>query len=183
MSERNIQVEHVAAMSGRGPGSPLTLRMKPLPSVSHRYRAAVVPSNIESPLPGQADDAESSDHSLRVLQSASGLPTSTVTLSDQASIGYGQQPSHTAAVDSSARLDAMVRSSFNTNFGAVDVESDDAASKPVQSRSSASTGIGMPFIYCKISAQNLPQYDVFTSSDPVCFVREVEGNRIIRKCS
>ena len=167
-------------MSGRGPDSPLTLRMKPLP---HRYRAPVVLSNQESALPGQADDAEPSAPSLRVLRVAPEIPKSTVTLSDQVSLGCGKQPSQTPAVDPSAHLDALAPSREPPNFCEVNVESDDAASRPLQSRSSVNTGIGMPFIYCKISAQNLPQYDVFTSSDPVCFVREVYGNRIIRKCS
>jgi hypothetical protein len=38
----------------------------------------------------------------------------------------------------------------------------------------------LPFFYCKISAKNLPQYDVFSSSDPVCFVTEAGSRRILR---
>ncbi len=53
----------------------------------------------------------------------------------------------------------------------------DASSNSPQS----SLNSDLPFFYCKISAKNLPQFDVFSSSDPVCFVTEARSRRIIRE--
>jgi hypothetical protein len=39
----------------------------------------------------------------------------------------------------------------------------------------------LPFFFCKISAKHLPRLDVFSPSDPVCFVREVGGNVIVHR--
>jgi hypothetical protein len=39
----------------------------------------------------------------------------------------------------------------------------------------------LPFFFCKISARHLPRLDVFSPSDPVCFVRNVGGNVIVHR--
>lgn len=39
----------------------------------------------------------------------------------------------------------------------------------------------LPFFFCKISAKHLPRLDVFSPSDPVCFVREVGCNAIVHR--
>lgn len=64
------------------------------------------------------------------------------------------------------------------SLGGLKCESGDGS----QARPSKSP-VQLPLFLCKISAKHLPQLDVFSSSDPVCFVREVSGARprIIRK--
>jgi hypothetical protein len=39
----------------------------------------------------------------------------------------------------------------------------------------------LPFFFCKISAKHLPRLDVFSASDPVCFVREVASNVVVHR--
>ena len=39
----------------------------------------------------------------------------------------------------------------------------------------------LPFFFCKISAKHLPRLDVFSASDPVCFVRELGSNVIVHR--
>ena len=39
----------------------------------------------------------------------------------------------------------------------------------------------LPFFFCKISAKHLPRLDVFSASDPVCFVRELGSNTIVHR--
>ncbi len=53
-----------------------------------------------------------------------------------------------------------------------EAERDDAAS---------ASSSKLPFFFCKISAKHLPSLDVFSASDPVCFVREVASNVIVHR--
>ena len=148
-------------MSGRDNGSPRKLlRMKPLPSIHRSNRVAAEVESKQS-VPGQEENAETAHHSLRAIESH--LSPNAPDLATDSS-----EPLHPTA-DYHAPLKPPHRPDFSA-------EQRDELSEAPKSQSP----LHMPFFYCKISAKHLPQYDVFSSSDPVCFVKEGSSNRIIR---
>jgi hypothetical protein len=52
---------------------------------------------------------------------------------------------------------------------------------PADNALKAASSSKLPFFFCKISAKHLPRLDVFSASDPVCFVREVASNVIVHR--
>jgi hypothetical protein len=171
-------------MSAHGPGSPLALRMKPLPLKS---RSNVVDAKIETQLsflPGQTtssiiapDEPRAPPLKLRPSLSAA-TPPNALAVSTESSIAPCSPHSHSAETAHSTAAAPLANDSDQHSTLQCD-DAHAASSSPQQKSGSGSAG-HLPFFYCKISAKNLPQFDVFSSSDPVCFVSEASSRRIIR---
>jgi hypothetical protein len=181
------------AMSDRGPhaASPLAVRMKPLPFKARGNRVAPGLEQTAPTLPEEKFGAESP------------VPSPTLNSSPLLSAAneHGRSsatPPPPAAADPSSLDDARALpgtgsdgapshrkhaipvglSRDTRSLGELKCESGDGSlARPLKGP------MQLPLFLCKISAKHLPQLDVFSSSDPVCFVRDVSGAwpRIIRK--
>jgi hypothetical protein len=129
----------------------MALRMKPLPP-NLKSSLAVIDSNLPN-LPGQLIGLPTSGFPVRSGRAIDDTP-------------FPGQKSFPVHLRTAPALSASPPS-----------EAAPADNAPKAAASSSK----LPFFFCKISAKHLPRLDVFSASDPVCFVREVASNVIVHR--
>ena len=134
-----------------------TLRLKPLPP----KLSSIAGTEFSEPnLPGQSNHSPPTGFSLRGGPAIDATPFP----------GQKLFPAHLRSATSLSAFSPSVAARSEAPV-------DDAAAAPLTAVKSSK----LPFFFCKISAKHLPRLDVFSASDPVCFVREVGSNTIVHR--
>jgi hypothetical protein len=138
-------------------GTIMALRLKPLPLL---LPLGSNPAGIESTVPNLPGQSTS-------------LPTPGFPLRSDRAIDHTSFPDKKTVTFSANYQTIPALSAFPPSVTAQsEAERDDAAS---------ASSSKLRFFFCKISAKHLPSLDVFSASDPVCFVRELASNVIVHR--